>query len=163
MMKKLLLFLLYVLPLALAPSEANGKNALIVLTKDNVTHQFVLAQDKPNVTFEGTSLKVTCENASATAMFALSDVVRFYYKDSDPSGIDELNSGEDTGLNYVGGTLVISQVKAGETVGIYTTDGRLLQKFDAKRSGTYRLSLSSLPTGVYVVKTGTLTYKITKQ
>lgn len=162
-MIKRLLLLLYVITLAFVPYAANGKNTLIVLTKDNVTHQFVLAQDKPSVTFEGTSLKVTCENVSATATFALSDIVRFTYKDSNPSGIDEVNAGEDTGLDYVGGTLVISQVKAGDSVGIYTTDGRQVQKLDVKRSGTYRLSLSSLPTGVYVVKTGTLTYKITKQ
>ena len=42
------------------------QNTLIVLTKDNVVHQFVLA-DKPTVTFEGTQLKVTCEKASASA------------------------------------------------------------------------------------------------
>ena len=46
------------------------QNTLIVLTKDNVVHQFVLA-DKPTVTFEGTQLKVTCEKASASASFNL--------------------------------------------------------------------------------------------
>ena len=45
---------------------ADKQNTLIVLTKDNVLHQFVLA-DKPKVTFEGTQLKVTCEKASASA------------------------------------------------------------------------------------------------
>ncbi len=140
---------------------ADKVNILVVQTKSG-DHQFVLSQDKPQVSFEGTSLKVTCGKASASATFQLSDVIRFVYKNADPSGIDELTN-PNTGLSYENGTLVISQIKAGETVSIYSMDGRLQQQLKATRSGTYRLSLTSLPFGVYLVKTGSLTYKITKR
>ena len=151
--------LLMSMPIAM--KAADKVNILVVQTKSG-DHQFVLSQDKPQVSFEGTSLKVTCDKASASATFQLADVVRFVYKNADPSGIDEL-ANPDAGLSYEDGTLVISQIKAGETVSIYSTDGRLQQQLKATHSGTYRLSLASLPFGVYLVKTGTLTYKITKR
>lgn len=132
---------------------------LIVLTKDNAQHQFALP-DKPKVTFEGNNLLVTSDKT--TASFALSDVVRFTYQDIDPSGIQEVYS-KDTGVSFEDGVLVISQIKANSTVCVYSLDGRLVRQLAAKRAGTYRLNLSSLPFGVYLVKTGSLTYKITKR
>lgn len=132
---------------------------LIILTKDNAQHQFALP-DKPKVTFEGNNLLVTSDKT--TASFALSDVVRFTYQDIDPSGIQEVYS-KDTGVSFEDGVLVISQIKANSTVCVYSLDGRLVRQLAAKRAGTYRLNLSSLPFGVYLVKTGSLTYKITKR
>ena len=161
-MKKLLFLLTLLLALPTGMPAADKVSTLVVLTKNGAHHQFVLSKDKPQVTFEGTNLKVTCAEASASATFALSDVVRFTYVQTDPAGINELVTPE-TGIAFEAGTLVISQLKAGETVNIYATDGRLVQQLKATHSGTYRLPLASLPFGVYLVKTGTLTYKITKR
>jgi hypothetical protein len=61
------------------------------------------------------------------------------------------------------GMLVISQLKANATVNIYAFDGKLVQQLTARHAGTYRLSLSSLPAGVYLVKADNITYKITKR
>lgn len=140
---------------------ADKRNTLIVLTKDNVLHQFVLA-DKPKVTFEGTQLKVTCEKASASASFNLSDIIRFTYAGKDASGIDEMTV-NPTEISMEEGVLVISQMKANSTVNVYSMDGKLVRQLTAQRAGTYRLSLSSLPAGVYIVKADTITYKITKR
>jgi hypothetical protein len=140
---------------------ADKQNTLIVLTKDNVLHQFVLA-DKPKVTFEGTQLKVTCEKASASASFNLSDIIRFTYAGKDASGIDEMTV-NPTEISMEEGVLVISQMKANSTVNVYSMDGKLVRQLTAQRAGTYRLSLSSLPAGVYIVKADTITYKITKR
>ena len=151
--------LLLALPAAVL---ADQLNTLVVLTKDNVKHQFVIAEDKPEVTFEGTTLKVTCAKSAASATFALADVLRFNYVKTEGSGIDELVADPAT-VSFDDGTLVIAQVKEGATVGIYNTDGRLVQQLRARRSGTFRLSLSQLRQGVYIVKAGDITYKITKR
>jgi hypothetical protein len=140
---------------------ADKQNTLIVLTKDNVLHQFVLA-DKPKVTFEGIQLKVTCEKASASASFNLSDIIRFTYAGKEASGIDEMTV-NPTEISMEEGVLVISQMKANSTVNVYSMDGKLVRQLTAQRAGTYRLSLSSLPAGVYIVKADTITYKITKR
>lgn len=132
---------------------------LIVLTKDNAQHQFALP-DKPKVSFEGKNLIVVSDKTTTT--FALSDVVRFTYKDLDPSGIQEVYI-KETNVSLEDGMLVVSQVKANSNVCVYSLDGRLVRQLAVKRAGTYRLNLSSLPFGVYLVKTGSLTYKITKR
>lgn len=58
--------------------------------------------------------------------------------------------------------LVISQVKQDSFVGVYSLDGKLVRQFTLQHSGTFRLSLSELPSGLYLVKAGNTTYKITK-
>ena len=159
MRKTLLSLLLLLLPTGLL---ADQQNTLVVLTKDNVQHQFVIADTKPEVTFEGNSLKVTCAKTAASATFALSDVVRFTYVKTDIQGIDELQD-DPAAVSYKDGMLVISHLKANSSVSVHTTDGRLVQQLKARRTGAYRLSLSQLPQGVYIVKAGNTTYKITKR
>ncbi len=153
---QLLLLMLLALPIGML---ADDLNTLIVKTKNGAETAFFL-QDKPQVTFEGTNLKVVSEKATAT--FALSDVLRFEYAKKDPAGINETVI-DPTDVRFQDGVLVISQLKAGASVCIYALDGKLLRQLTAHRSGTYRLSLSELPTGLYLVKADNVTYKITKQ
>ena len=164
MQKIKLLTIMLLLTMLLVPigMRADDKqNTLIVLTKDNVMHHFVLA-DKPTVTFEGTQLKVTCEKVSASASFNLADVIRFTYDGKSASGIDEMTV-DPAEISMQDGTLVFSQMKAISTVNVYSTDGKLVRQLKAQRAGTYRLSLSSLRAGVYLVKADNITYKITKR
>ena len=138
---------------------ADNLNTLVVKMKNGAETAFFL-KDKPNVTFEGTNLKVVSEKTTTT--FALADVLRFTYVKRDPSGINE-QIVDPTEISYEDGVLVISQIKAGASVGIYALDGKLVRQLKAQRAGTYRLSLSELPTGLYLVKADNVTYKITKQ
>ena len=61
-----------------------------------------------------------------------------------------------------GDVLVVSQLKAGATVSVFALDGKLVRQLKPQRSGTYRLNLSELPSGLYIVKADNTTYKITK-
>ena len=156
-MKKLLFLLILLLALPIG-MLADNQNTLIVKTKDGAQTTFVL-QDKPRVTFEGTDLKVVSEKE--TVAFALADVLRFEYVKKDALGIDE-DVVDPTGVSYQGGVLVISQLRQGASVAVYALDGKLLRQLTASHSGTYRLNLSELPTGLYLVKADNVTYKITK-
>lgn len=156
-MKKLLFLLILLLALPIG-MLADNQNTLIVKTKDGAQTAFVL-QDKPRVTFEGTDLKVVSDKE--TVAFALADVLRFEYVKKDALGIDE-DVVDPTGVSYQGGVLVISQLRQGASVAVYTLDGKLLRQLTASHSGTYRLNLSELPTGLYLVKADNVTYKITK-
>ena len=153
---QLLLLLLLAWPIGVL---ADNLNTLVVTMKNGAETAFFL-KDKPNVTFEGTNLKVVSEKT--TTSFALADVLRFTYVKRDPSGINE-QIVDPTEISYEDGVLVISQIKAGASVGVYALDGKLVRQLKAQRSGTYRLSLSELPTGLYLVKADNVTYKITKQ
>jgi hypothetical protein len=47
-------------------------------------------------------------------------------------------------------------------VSVFALDGTLVRQLKPQRSGTYRLNLSELPSGLYIVKADNTTYKITK-
>lgn len=147
-----------------AEDTGTSKCALVVLTKDNKQHEFRLAGSKPQVMFEATSLKVIMAS-KIEAEFAFSDIIRFYYVNRDPSGIDDLSIDQNpTEIGFQeDGVLVISQMKKDAVVNIYSLDGKLVQQIKARHAGTCRISLSSLPKGVYIVKADTITYKIMKR
>lgn len=157
-MKKLQLLLLMLLALPIG-MLADSLNTLVVVLKNGSETAFFL-KDKPNVTFEGTNLKVASDKETVT--FALSDVLRFTYVKKDPTGIDETVV-DPTKVSYEDGVLVISLLKQGAVVDIYSLDGKLLRQLKASHSGTYRLNLSELSKGLYLVKADNVTYKITKQ
>ena len=137
-------------------------NALVVLTKDNAKHRFELGADRPEVTFDGTDLKVTCARASLTTSFKVSDVIRFTYEKVEATSVTDARD-ERPDIRYDGGAIVISDLKAGAGVAVYTADGRLVQQLKATKSGNYSLPLTQLPAGVYLVKADNVTYKITRQ
>ena len=143
--------------------DTKDECTLVVLTKDNLRHEFQLAGSRPQVKFEGTSLKVIISDKTE-AQFAISDIIRFTYVNHDPTGIDDLVADDDpTAFDYREGVLVVSQLKENAVVGIYALDGKLVKQLRATHAGTYRLSLSSLPKGVYIVKADAITYKIMKR
>ena len=144
------------------PGDQTLGQTLVVLTKNGAKTQFVL-KDKPKVKIEGKNLRITSTRADVT--FALSDVVNFTYVNTDPTGIDDLDkeASNPTEVSYKDGTLVLSQLKQGASVAVYTADGKIVRELKAQRQGTFRLSLASLPKGVYIVKADTITYKIMKR
>jgi hypothetical protein len=147
-----------------AEDAGTSKFALVVLTKDNKQHEFRLAGSKPQVMFEATSLKIIMAS-KIEAEFAFSDIIRFYYVNLDPSGIDDLSIDQNpTEIGFQeDGVLVISQMKEGAVVNIYGMDGKVITQFTAKHAGSCRLNLSPLPKGVYIVKADNITYKIMKR
>lgn len=144
--------------------ETKDECTLVVLTKDNMQHEFQLAGSKPQVKFEGRSLKVIM-SSKTEAEIAISDIIRFTYVNRDPSGIDDLTIDDNpTEIGFQeDGVLVISQLKENAVVSIYAMDGKIVNQLKATHAGTYRLNLSSLPKGVYIVKADAITYKIMKR
>lgn len=143
------------------PDPQKSSKTLVVLTKDGAKTEFLLG-DNPKVLFEGKNLRITSTKADVT--YALADILRFTYVNTNPTGINELAEMDDpTEVSYQDGTLVLSQLKEGAVVGVYALDGKLVQQLRAGHRGTYRLNLSSLPKGVYIVKADTITYKIMKR
>lgn len=156
-----LLALLLALPMAIMAQSSGGadRNFLVVETKDHVLTTYMLA-DKPEVSFAEDGMHV--KSTKGDFIYNLSDVLRFTYKKQDPNGISEQRI-EQASIDYDGGVLVVSGIKAGASVGIYAMDGKPVQQLTATRTGTYRISLSSLPQGVYLVKAENITYKIMKR
>lgn len=138
---------------------ADEVETLIIQMKNGSENAFFL-KDKPKVTFEGSSLKVSA--ATGDVSYALADVQRFTYAKKSTTGISEQVE-NPTGVTFEGDVLVISQLKANATANIYALDGKLIRQLKPQRAGTYRINLSELPSGLYLVKADNITYKITKR
>lgn len=161
MKQKSLLKILALLALLLSsalPMAAESVNALVVELKDGTKMTFVL-QEKPEVKFAGPELKVVSETSETS--FPLGDVLRFSYSKADWDGIAAAEA--KRGVTMEDGVLVLSQLRKNAKVGVYATDGKLVKDLTAPNEGTYRLNLSSLTKGVYLVKVDKVTYKIRKQ
>ena len=159
MKKLLLLFVALVATSMTALADIVEVNALAVFTKDGVKTTFIL-QEKPEVFFEGFDLRVVSEKQDVS--FPVSNLLRFTFEKQDYDGITERKK-EEPGLNFKDGMLVVSQVEAGKQVCIYAADGKLLRTITPRRSGTFRLNLSQLTQGVYIVRVGQTSYKISKR
>ena len=154
-----LLFGWWLLSIPQTAKAADEVETLIIQLKNGMESAFFL-KDKPKVTFEGTRLKVSAETGDVS--FALADVLRFTYAKKSPTGISEQVE-NPTEVFYENDVLVISQLKANAVVSIYALDGKLIRQLKPHHTGTYRISLSELPLGLYLVKADNVTYKITKR
>jgi hypothetical protein len=132
---------------------------LVVETKDHVKTAYMLAE-KPEVSFVGNNMRITSTKADVT--YDLTEVIRFTYETRSITGVSELRD-ELAEINYKDGELVISGIKVGSSVNIYSLDGKLVKQLTAQRTGSYRISLASLSKGVYIVKSDNVTYKIMKR
>ena len=138
---------------------ADEVETLIIQMKNGSENAFFL-KDKPKVTFEGSNLKVSATTGDVS--YPLADVLRFTYAKKSPTGISEQVE-NPTDVTFEGDVLVISQLKANAVASIYALDGKLIRQLKPHRAGTYRISLSELPSGLYLVKADNVTYKITKR
>lgn len=141
------------------PGPLVDRNYLVVETKNHMLTTYMLAE-RPQVRFEGANLRVVSAKADVT--YRLSDILRFTYEKRSVTGVSELQA-EHAAVDYEDGELVISGLKAGAAVGVYSLDGKLVRQLTARHAGTYRLSLAALPQGVYIVKADNITYKIMKR
>lgn len=143
------------------PDEGNveDRKFLVVETKDHVKTAYMLAE-KPEVSFVGNNMRITSTKADVT--YDLTEVIRFTYETRSITGVSELRD-ELAEINYKDGELVISGIKVGSSVNIYSLDGKLVKQLTAQRTGSYRISLASLSKGVYIVKSDNVTYKIMKR
>jgi len=143
----------------LEDGEMVDRKFLVVETKNHVKTAYMLAE-KPEVSFVGNTMRITSAKTDVT--YNLTDVLRFTYETRSVTGVSELRTDPAT-IGYEDDQLIVSGIKSGASVGIYALDGKLVQQLTPRRTGTYRVSLKSLPQGMYIVKADNVTYKIMKR
>ncbi len=158
-MKKVLCTFMLMLMASFAKAD-DGNVSLVVWTKDGTQAIYEL-QQRPLVTFEGTDLVITGDGIEAK--YPTANLVRFTYMNVPADGILDKDADNEQ-VRYTDSQLIITQLKAGSVVSVYTADGRLVDSRTKPDGGTLRLPLSSLGTGVYIVKiNGSQTFKIARK
>lgn len=144
--------------------------SLLAKAEDKLTHIIVWAKDgtrvayaldkEPMITFSETDMIIATKDIEVN--YALENMDRITYGDSNASGIRNINSGEPI-YRWDGEALIFPSLVCNSTVSLYSLNGMMVFTENIKESGEYFFSLSNLNTGIYVVKVNNITYKLIKK
>lgn len=156
-MKKFILSIVSLFLLGAATALAS--NVLVIHLTDGTTYSYILIDEEPVISFQGEQIVVTA--SSRTLQFNMQAVTYFNYETTDATDIDEGIS--PNGMQMNGDRLVFNGLPAGCPIYIYGVGGQLYLKMEADADGNAIVDLSSLNTGVYIVKANEISTKITKK
>lgn len=139
-----------------------GSPGVTFLLRSGQKVSFAFTQ-KPVIAVSNSELSVSVAGVQRVS-YAYADVQRVFLSDDVASGIAPVQadpSQQSVTFTWQDGQLRANSLAAGEQVHVYSIDGKLALSGRAQADGTLQISFSSLPKGVYVVRTqGGLSYKL---
>ena len=154
-MKKLKFYLMLLVMLMATSAKADNVKYLVLNSGGEET--VIALADEPVMTIEESILKVTVageEKLSAD----LSQGLSYKFLAEDPTAIQEVLNKETSRLEL--GHVYIAHAKAGETVRVFTVDGKLVASQRINGEGTADIDLTTLGKGLYIVKSAKTSIKI---
>lgn len=154
-MKKLKFYLMLLVMLMATSAKADNVKYLVLNSGGEET--VIALADEPVMTIEESILKVTVageEKLSAD----LSQGLSYKFLAEDPTTIPEVLNKETSRLEQ--GHVYIAHAKAGETVRVFTVDGKLVASQRINGEGTADIDLTTLGKGLYIVKSAKTSIKV---
>lgn len=135
------------------------KQALMLELMDGSRVAYYL-ETRPKVSFNGTDLVLSASDVEVSYPF---DKVRKYtFEMADPSSVSS-PSGDGSSVQVLAESVRFSGLPAGSEVTVYTADGRKVSLLRADADGGCRVSLATMPAGVYVISYGKCNLKMMKR
>lgn len=134
----------------------------LVLTETNGTKTEFALDSYPVVTIEGNDLVITCEGKKLlTALTGVQDYHFIEKKVTTSISNFPTNDpkGETATPSFSFNNAEVSGLKAGARVAIYNLNGTQISSVTADGEGRVVLDFSSLPKGVYILRTPTKSFK----
>ena len=146
MNKKLFLFFTFVYCLSVSAIE--NKTILRVELKDGNTNEYVIA-DRPSISFEEDKVVFVCKKLSTA--YAKSEIDKFIFVD-ESTGIKELESG-NTRIDYrvEKEQFIVEGMMGKKQIRVYSINGQEQLVSVNYLDGRMEVTLSSLPTGYYII------------
>ena len=154
-MKKLKFYLMLLVMLMATSAKADNVKYLVLNSGGEET--VIALADEPVMTIEESILKVTVageEKLSAD----LSQGLSYKFLAEDPTAIQEVLNKETSRLEL--DHVYIAHAKAGETVRVFTVDGKLVASQRINGEGTADIDLTTLGKGLYIVKSAKTSIKV---
>ena len=154
-MKKLKFYLM-LLVMLIATSAKAGSVMYLVFNSGGEETVIALA-DAPVITIDEGTLKVTVageEKLSAD----LSNGLAYHFSETIPTAIQEVLKDESSRLEQ--GHVYITHAREGETVRLFTVDGKLVASQRINGEGTADIDLTILGKGLYIVKSARTSIKV---
>lgn len=134
----------------------------LVLTETNGTKTEFALDSYPVVTIEANELVITCKYQKLTT--ALTGVQDYHFIEKKvTAGISSVPSNDPKNASvspqFSFSNAEVSGLKAGAKVAIYNLNGTQISSITADGEGRVALDFSSLPKGVYILRTPTKSFK----
>ena len=156
-MRRLLLILFFCS--AYLANFAQSINDVVVWKKNGDSFICSLAE-KPKITYENNYYTIKSSENKTEILFT--DIWKVtFYKNESTKVQNEL--AEKSSLSFKGDDVSVKGAKPNELVALYSVSGKLIAKERVNSFGDATLSLSSLPNGIYIIKTSFSNFKITKK
>ena len=154
-MKKLKFYLMLLVMLMAISAKAENVKYLVLNSGGEET--VIALADEPVMTINEGFLKVTVageEKLSAD----LSQGLSYKFSEAAPTAIQEVLSKELSRLEQ--GHVYIAHAREGETVRVFTVDGKLVASQRINSEGTADIDLTTLGKGLYIVKSAKTSIKV---
>ena len=139
-------------------AKAQSVTLHAVVTRADGQAQHFYLNENDLFSFEGQDMLVISTQGS-TAQLILDEIRKIEF--IDVTGTQELHAGEPFFYpNPVNKTIVIGNIENGQTVSIYSLEGRLLRQF--KANANEQTDLGNLPTGMYILNINDKNLKLMK-
>lgn len=135
---------------------AEGSNAVVVQMTDSSVVAFEFSKN-PKITFADDVLTITADSATS---FVFGDIAKIYFSNIVPTSVKSVKT--TTKIYFDGSTVTIMGADDGK-VGVYSVGGVRQPVPPHIVDGGVSFSVSSLPPGVYIIKTSIQTFKISKR
>ena len=134
----------------------------LVLTETNGTKTEFALESFPVITIEDNNLVITCKDQKLTTALTGVQDYRFIEKKV-TAGISSVPSNDPKNASvspqFSFNNAEVSGLKAGARVAIYNLNGTQISSVTADGEGRVALDFSSLPKGVYILRTPTKSFK----
>ena len=159
-MRKLLSLLALLLSVLTARAASDGINAMLLEGPSDFKFT-ILLDDQPVVSFSDDYLVINTHMGAAVS-FPSSHVTKWtYVRDEEATGIHDAARFGFL-LSFDGKHVGLSHLAPSSAVQVYTADGALVASGMTDSRGNVSLSVPENKGAVYVVKTSTVTFKISK-
>ena len=137
-----------------------GQNTLTIHQKDGQQFSFGF-DEKPVISFTDTELVL--KTTGTELQYALASLAKFTFADA-ATGVDavkeDLNGPIFTLQNYA---VSITGSKSGINVKVISNDGKPVASYKTDEDGNVSFSISELPSGIYIINSENLTFKVLKK
>ena len=149
-------FYLMLLVMMMATS-AKAENVKYLVLNSGGEETVIALADKPVITINEGILKVTVEGVEKLSA-DLSQGLTYSFSETAPTAIQEVLDKESSRLEK--GHVYIAHARAGETVRVFTVDGKQVASQRINSEGTADIDLTTLGKGLYIVKSAKTSIKV---
>ena len=155
-MKRILTILTVMLTAFFSTAFADNEADALIVTQKNGTQTVFAFEKKPVISFLSETMTITAIGSTSFSL-PLADVKNYTFGNM-ATGIDNV-AGDNVQAIIQNGVVKFQKLSAGQSVNVFSIDGKMVRSVKVDSNGSADLDLSTLPKGILVVKSPTTQIK----